>query len=113
MDRCCTGRSLHIRVIAVMFSERDSLLSIITPRFLALEDEVTVASPSEMEKSEKGAVRAGKKISSILPGLSFRWWLSIQLWMSLRQAEIRVETYVSDGEKERKSYQRVSSAWQW
>ena len=41
-----------------------------------------MASPSEMEKSEKGEVRAGKKISSVLPGLSFRWWLSIQLWMS-------------------------------
>ena len=91
-----------------MFSERDSLLSITTPRFLALGDEVTVVSPSEMEKSEKGEVRAGMKISSVLPGLSFRWWLSIQLWMSLRQSEIRVETCVSDGEKERKSW--VSSA---
>ena len=78
-------KNLHVRVTAVMFSERDSLLSITTPRFLALGDEVTVASPSEMEKSEKGEVRAGKKISSVLPGLSFRWWLSIQsiqLWMS-------------------------------
>ena len=86
-----------------MFSEKDSLLSITTPRFLALGDEVTVASPSEMEKSEKGEVRAGKKISSALPGLSFRWWLSIQLWMSLRQAEIRLETCVfwrGKGEKE-------------
>ena len=101
-------KNLHVRVTAVMFSERDSLLSITTPRFLALGDEVTVASPSEMEKSEKGEVRAGKKISSVLPGLSFRWWLSIQLWMSLRQAEIRLETCVSDGGKERKSW--VSSA---
>ena len=99
-------KNLHVRVTAVMFSERDSLLSITTPRFLALGDEVTVA--SEMEKSERGEVRAGKKISSILPGLSFRWWLFIQLWMSHRQAEIRVETCVSDGEKERKSW--VSSA---
>ena len=31
-----------------------------------------------MKKSEKGEVRAGIKISSVLPGLSFRWWLSIQ-----------------------------------
>ena len=84
-----------------MFSERDSLLSITTPSILALGDEVTVVSPSEMEKSEKREDRAGMKIS--LPGLSFRWWLSIQLWMSLRQAEIQVETCVSDGEKERKS----------
>ena len=80
-------KNLHVRVTAVMFSEKDSLLSITTPRFLALGDEVTV-------------VRAGMKISSVLSGLSFRWWLSIQLWMSLRQAEIRVETCVSDGEKE-------------
>ena len=57
-----------------------------------------------MEESEKGEVRAGKKISSVLPGLSFRWWLSIQLWMSLKQAEIRVEICVSDGEKERKTW---------
>ena len=72
-------KNLHVRVTAVMFSEKDSLLSITTPRFLALGDEVTLASPSEMEKSEKGEVRAGKKISSVLPGLSFRWCLSIQL----------------------------------
>ena len=98
-------KNLHVRVTAVIFSERDSLLSITSPRFLALGDEVMVASSSEMEKSEMGEVRAGKKISSILPGLSFRWWLSIQLWMSLRQAEIRVETCVSDGEKERKSWE--------
>ena len=101
-------KNLHVRVTAVMFLERDSLLSITTPRFLALGDEVTVASPSEMEKSEKGEVRAGKKISSVLPGLSFRWRLSIQLWMSLRQAEFRLETCVSEGGKERKSW--VSSA---
>ena len=91
------------RVTTVMFSERDSLLSITTPRFLALWDDDMVVSPSEMEKSEKGEVRAGMNISSVLPGLSFRWWLSIQLWMSLRQAEIRVETCESDGGKERKS----------
>ena len=82
-------KNLHVRVTAVMISERDSLWSITTPRLLALGDEVTVAFPSEMEKSEKGEVRAGKKMISILPGLSFRWWLFIQLWMSLRQAEIR------------------------
>ena len=96
-------KNLHVQVTAVMFSERDSLLSITTPRFLALGDEVTVASPSEMEKSEKGEVKAGKKISSVLPGLSFRWWLSIQLWMSLRQVEIRLETECvrrGKGEKE-------------
>ena len=82
-------KNLHVRVTAVMFSERGCLLSITTPRFLALGDEVTVASSSEIEKSEKGEVRAGKKISFVLPGLSFRWWLSIQLWMSLRQADIQ------------------------
>ena len=101
-------KKLHVRVTAVLFSERHSLLSITTPRFPALGDEVTVVSPSVMEKSEKGEVRAGMKISSLLPGLSFRCWLSIQLWMSLRQAEIQVDTCVSDGEKERKSW--VSSA---
>ena len=92
-------KNLHVRITAVMFSERDSLLPNTTPRFLALGDEVTVACTTEMEKSEKGEVRAGKKISSVLPGLSFRWWLSFQLWMSLRQAEIRVEICVSDGGK--------------
>ena len=65
-------KNLHVRVKAVMFLERDRLLSITTPRFLALGDEVTVVSPSEMETSEKGEVRAGMKISSVLPGLSFR-----------------------------------------
>ena len=69
--------NLYVRETAVMFSERDSLLSI--TRFLALGDEVTVVSPREMEKSEEGEVRAVMKISSVLPGLSFRWWLSIQL----------------------------------
>ena len=95
-------KNLHARATAVMFSERDSLLSITTLRFLALWDEVTVVSPSEMEKSEKGAVTA------VLSGLSFRWWLSIQLWMSLRHAEFWLETRVSDGGKKRKSW--VSSA---
>ena len=57
------------------------------PRFFALEDEVTVVSPSEMEKSWKGEVRAEIKISYFILGLSFRW-LSIQLWMSLGQSEI-------------------------
>ena len=81
-------KNLHVRVTAVMFLERDSLLSIgMRLPWLPL-----------VKWKE---VRAGKKISSVLPGLSFRWWLSIQLWMSLRQAEIRVETCVSDGEKER------------
>ena len=68
-------KNLHVWVTAVMFTERDSLLSITNlPRFLALGDEVTVPFPSEMEKGkrEKGKVRAGKKISSVLPGLSFR-----------------------------------------
>ena len=46
-------KKLHVRVTAVMFSERDSLLSITTPRFLAMGDEVTVASPNEMEKNQK------------------------------------------------------------
>ena len=69
-----------------------------------------MASPSEMEKLEKGEVRAGKKISSVLPGLSFRWWLSIQLWMSLKQAQIRVETYVSDGGKGEKELGIISIA---
>ena len=72
-------------------------------------EEDMVVSPSQMEKSEKGEVRAGMKISSVLPGLSFRWWLSIQLWMSLRQTEIRVETCVSDGGKERKRYHHAMS----
>ena len=62
----------------------EGLLSITTPRILALGNEVTVVSPREIEISEKGEVRAGMNISSVLPGLRFRWWLSIQLWMSLR-----------------------------
>ena len=93
-----------------MFSERDSLLSITTPRFLALGDEVSVVSPSEIEKSEKGEVRAGMKISPVLPGLSFRWWLSIQLWMSLRQAEILVEAVCQMWERrERVGYHQHNS----
>ena len=59
--------------------------------------EVTVVSHSKIENSERGEVRAGMKISSVLPGLGFRWWLSIQ--MTLRQAEILAETCIS-GEKE-------------
>ena len=47
-------KNLHVRVTAVMFSERDSLLFITTPRFLVLRDEVTVVSPSEMKKIRKG-----------------------------------------------------------
>ena len=77
-------KNLHVRVTAVMFSQRGQ----------------PVVNHQE--------VRAGKKISSVLPGLSFRWWWSIQLWMSLRQAEIQLETCVSEGGKERKSW--VSSA---
>ena len=40
-------------------------------------------------------------IISALPGLSFRLWLSIQLWMSLRQTEMWAETCVSNEEKEK------------
>uniref|UniRef100_A0A0E9XQG4 Uncharacterized protein n=1 Tax=Anguilla anguilla TaxID=7936 RepID=A0A0E9XQG4_ANGAN len=61
-----------------------------------------------MEKSRRLEDGAGMKIISVLPGFSLRWWLSIQLWMSLRQAEMRAETCVSEGGKERKSW--VSSA---
>ena len=38
-------KNLHARVTAVMFSERDSLLSITTLRFLVLGDEDTMVSP--------------------------------------------------------------------
>ena len=91
-----------------MLSEKDGRLSITTLRLLALGDEGTVVSPSKMEKSVKGKVRAGMKISFILPGLSFRWWLSIPLWVSLRQMEIRGETCVSEGGMVKKGW--VSSA---
>ena len=74
LSRILYRKNLHARVTAVMFPVRDSLLSITTPRFLALGDEVTVVFPSGIEKSEKGEVRAGMKISSVLPELSFRWW---------------------------------------
>ena len=87
---CCTGRTCMSGSPLWCSRRGTACCFITTPRFLALGDEVTVASPSEMEKSEKGEVRAGKKIGSVLPGLSFRWWLSIQLCMSLRQAEIRL-----------------------
>ena len=89
-------KNLYARVTA---AEKDSLLSI-TTRFLALVDEITLVSPREIEKSEKGEVIAGMKISSILSRLSFRWWLSLQPWMSLRQAEMQVETCMSDEGKE-------------
>ena len=72
-------KNLQAWFTAVMFSDRDSLLSITTLKFLALEDEVMVVSPSVIEKSEKGEVRDGIKISSVLPGFRIRWWLSLQL----------------------------------
>ena len=56
-------KNLHVRVTAVMFSKRDSLLSITTPRFLALGDEVMVASPKEMGdrgRHREGAQRGGR-----------------------------------------------------
>ena len=50
-------KNLHVQVTAVMLSERDSLLSITTPRFLALGDEVVMVSPSEIGKSKLGIAR--------------------------------------------------------
>ena len=47
-------KNLHARVTTAKFLEWESLLSIPIPRFLALGAEVTVVSPSEMVKSERG-----------------------------------------------------------
>ena len=60
-----------------------------------------VPPPSGMEKSARGAVRAGMKISCVLPGLRFRRWLSIKLWMSLRQAEMQTKRPVCQMEEGR------------
>ena len=70
-------KNLNDWVTAKIFSERDSLLSI--TRFLAWGAGITRVSHREIEKSGRGEVSAGMKTISVLPGLSFRWWLSIQL----------------------------------
>lgn len=52
-------KNLHERVTAEMCSVRDSLLSITTPRFLVEGDGVRMVLPREIERSERGELRAG------------------------------------------------------
>ena len=71
-------------------------------RFLAQGVGISGVSPRETEKSTRGEVRAG--IISVLPGLSFRRWLSTQLWMSLRQVDMRAETWTPVCLKEKNTF---------
>ncbi len=74
------------RVVLAMWSEKFSLSSITTPRFLAVFKGLMVDEPT---------------ISSVLARLSWRWWSFIQQEMSVRQAEKRAAIVGSSGWNER------------
>src|SRR4029434_8582007 len=82
--------------------------SIMTPRFLGVLDGTRDKESILMLMLWWMACLAGKTISSVLARFSLRWWFFIHVDISARQSEIRSETVVSSGGKDRNS--GVSSA---
>ena len=103
----CCAACVH-RNGLLQLAVRGSWLSSVTPRFLA----AWVGAASELSKvtgrSWVGESFPGRKSSSLLSRLIFRWCAEIHWEMSVRQAEIRAVSCVSDWGKERISW--VSSA---
>ena len=72
-----------------MEAVRESSSSMVTPRFLAEDEGVTVADPRVIERSWEMEGLAWMMRSSVLAKFSWRWCLVIQVEMSLRQASSR------------------------
>ena len=64
--------NLHDRETAAMWAVRESS-SWVTPRFLAVDEGVTVADPRVIERSWEISGSAGMMRSSVLARFSWRW----------------------------------------
>ena len=91
-----------------MWAVRESSSSMVTLRFLAVDEGVTVGDPRVIERSWEIEGLAGMMRSSVLVTFSWRWCLVIQAEMSVRQALILVELLRSVGGNDR--YSCMSSA---
>ncbi len=89
------------RAVLAMWSEKFSLSSVTTPRFLAVSEGVMVDEPNWMVKLWWSDGFAGTTSSSVLARLSWRWWSFIQQEMSVRQAEMLAAIVGSSGLNER------------
>ena len=96
-------KNLQVLVIEAMWGEKFSRSSRTTPRFLAVGEDATATFSTVIDRSVSGEDAAGRWSSSVLLRFSLRWLVVIQAEISDRQAEIRSETWVSEGGKERKS----------
>ena len=90
-----------------MWAVRESSSSMVTLRFVAEDEGVTVADPRVIEKSWEMDGLAGMMRSSVLARFSWWWCLVIQAEMSVRQASILAEIPGSVGGNDR--YSCVSS----
>ena len=78
--------------------------SIMTQRFLAVLDGTRDKESILILMLWWTTCLAGKTISSVLARFSWRWWFFIHVDISARQSEIRTETVVSSGGKDRNSW---------
>ena len=83
--------NLHDRETAALGAVRESLSSMVTSRFLAEDEGVTVADPRVIDRSWEMEGLAGMMRSSVLARFSWSWCLFIQVEMSVRQASILAE----------------------
>ncbi len=95
--------NLQDRAVLVMWSEKVSWSSIITPRFLAGFEGVMVDEPNWKVKLWWNDGFAETTCSSVLARLSWRWWSFIQQEMSVRHAEMRAAIVRSSGWNESKN----------
>src|SRR4029434_8320912 len=86
-----------------MWFVKVSWSSIMTPRFLAVLDGTRDKESILMLMLWWMACLAGKPISSVLARFRSRCWCFIHVDISARQSEIRAETVVSSGGKDRNS----------
>ena len=84
-----------------MWAVRESLSSMVTPRFLAEDEGVTFADPRVIERSWEMDGLAGMMRSLVLARFSWRWCLVIQAEMSVRQASILAKIPGSVGGNDR------------
>ena len=91
-----------------MWAVRESLSSMVTLRFLAEDEGVTVSDPRVIERLWEMEGLARMMRSPVLARFSWRWCLVIQTRMSVRQASILAEIPGSIGGNDR--YSCVSSA---
>ena len=74
-----------------MWAVKESSSSMVTPRFLAEDEGVTVADPRVIERLWKMEGLAGMMRSSVSARFSWRWCLVIQVEVSVRQTSILAE----------------------